>query len=188
MRSRNGILRTLLVAGVLAMAMDTAAVAERGFSRFEAGRTDHSWSNAYLLAWASYYAYPSKLQDQPGTDLMGKLRSRFGREGLEVVAFLDERLSETDTKAVILRSDAAVVVAFVGSEAEGIVSALLDGATNLRMGQVSMGAGLVHAGFRQSLDAIYLPLQSTLREHLGCGRTLWLTGHSLGGALSTLSA
>ena len=105
-----------------------------------------------------------------------------------MVAFLDERISETGTKAVILRSDAAVVVAFVGSEAEGIVSALRDGATSVRMGQVFMGVGLVHAGFRQALDAIYLPLQATIRENLGSGRTLWLTGHSLGGALATLAA
>jgi triacylglycerol lipase len=170
------------------MAGDTAAVTDRGFSRFEASRTDHSWSNVYLLAWASYYAYPSKVQDQPGTDLMGKLRSRFGREILEVVAFLDERTFGIDTKAVILRSEAAVVVAFVGSEADGLVAALRDGATSLRVGQVSMAGGLVHAGFRQALDAIYAPLQAAMEEHLTGGRTLWLTGHSLGGALATLAA
>ena len=47
--------------------------------------------------------------------------------------------------------------------------------------------GAVHAGFLGALDAVWEELLDWLDSNVG-GRPLWMTGHSLGGALATLAA
>jgi hypothetical protein len=184
---RTAFLQALCLACLLSPAW-AAPASPAAFEGLEAAGNGQSVHNAYLLAWASYYAYPSKVQDQPGTDLLEKFRHRFRGTGLDVVTFLDERTADSDTKALVLQGDPVVLVAFVGSEAGGLGSALRDGATSMRVGQVAMGRGLVHGGYRQALHSVYTPLHDVLRERMGEGQRLWLTGHSLGGALATLAA
>jgi triacylglycerol lipase len=43
----------------------------------------------------------------------------------------------------------------------------------------------VHPGFARALQSIWKPLQDRLTQH---GKPIWLTGHSLGGAIATLLA
>ena len=90
-----GLACILLVAG-------TAAAAPAGFQRFEARGSGQSLPNAYLLAWVSYYAYPSKVAALPGATLVQRLDARFRPAGLEVISFVEERTADADTKAVAM--------------------------------------------------------------------------------------
>jgi triacylglycerol lipase len=49
------------------------------------------------------------------------------------------------------------------------------------------GQGLVHHGFRTSVDLIWIDLLKLLQKY-GSNRKLWCTGHSLGAAMATLIA
>jgi triacylglycerol lipase len=48
--------------------------------------------------------------------------------------------------------------------------------------------GQIHIGFRNAVDSVYSQIETTLKQWSGGGRTLWITGHSLGGALAMLTA
>ncbi len=75
------------------------------------------------------------------------------------------------------------IVAFRGTETIG--NALTDVKTALiRHG---LFPGLVHLGFAYAADAVY-PTVRVLVTALGRGLPIWVTGHSLGGAMATLVA
>ena len=48
--------------------------------------------------------------------------------------------------------------------------------------------GLVHTGFYEALSSVWDQLMMRLEEHGARRKSLWITGHSLGGALGTLVA
>jgi triacylglycerol lipase len=54
--------------------------------------------------------------------------------------------------------------------------------------QVPGYGGRVHKGFSEALDRVWNPLLAALHDVKAHQKTLWLTGHSLGGALATLAA
>ena len=56
-----------------------------------------------------------------------------------------------------------------------------------RLTPSSTGIGHVHSGFKRSVDNIWAGLEEKLSKH-GKTRTIWCTGHSLGGAMTTLLA
>jgi len=56
-----------------------------------------------------------------------------------------------------------------------------------RLTPSSTGKGHVHSGFKHSVDNIWAGLEEKLSKY-GKTRTIWCTGHSLGGAMTTLLA
>jgi triacylglycerol lipase len=149
---------------------------------------------AYLLAGASATAGRS------GADLVRDLR-RWGFDAQYVQLFTthDPRKVLTDTQCFAAWNDDVVLVSFRGTRPDDP----LDWATDLRVmcdtGK-SWDGTRVHEGFSAALDSIwstgttrgseglYDVVRSRLMEDGHLSRHLWLTGHSLGGALALLAS
>ncbi|MFI6585302.1 lipase family protein [Embleya sp. NPDC050493] len=90
-----------------------------------------------------------------------------------------------DTQAYVAGSDRMVLVAFRGTEPEQIRDWLSD--TNTPPVPGPAGKGFVHFGFHRAHHVVHPDIIGTIAEFADGGQTVWITGHSLGGALAMLA-
>jgi triacylglycerol lipase len=135
--------------------------------------TAYSLDNALACAKASLLAYDPVVT-------AAKVSEAFGLDVVELVTFVG---FGTDARGFLALLDGAVVIVFRGTDS--IANWIDDGAV---LPLPFRNKGAVHSGFRFALDSIWETIQSTLEKWKGSGRTLWITGHSLGGALALLTA
>ncbi|MGA1356509.1 MAG: lipase family protein, partial [Prochlorothrix sp.] len=101
--------------------------------------------------------------------------------GFPKVVFLEDKVVEVDTQAFVMGNDQAIVVAFRGTENS------TDWRTDLNFPKVKAMFGHVHKGFRSALEAVIPDVLAAVDEMRDNKQELWITGHSLGGALATLT-
>lgn len=126
--------------------------------------------NAFYLAQISNLAY------QPLDQISGQLENGYGLS--QYKSFEDK---DTDTHSFLSSNDKMLVLAFRG------IASTEDWLMDSKIVLVPSKIGHVHYGFNEALNSVWNNLYDTITSQKGRDQTLWVTGHSLGGALATLA-
>ncbi len=147
------------------------------FKAFNPKTTRFSEFNALALTYASNLAY----QDE------ATILSTMPRCGFNNISVRSVR----EVQAFVAGSDTAIVVAFRGTRPDQ----LLDWMTDFDSQQTSFGDrfacpdfGDTHEGFTLGLLRVWQLILADIAAFQSGTQTLWITGHSLGGALAALAA
>ncbi len=129
-----------------------------------------SWKAAFSLAVACKLAY------EPGATVKSTAINSWR---FSSASFLDIG----DTQGFIAEADGVLLIAFRGSESLG------DWISNMDIALTPFGNfGLVHSGFLRSYEAVRSQVITAAQAAQTKNEAIWLTGHSLGGALAGLAA
>ncbi len=172
------------------------------FAHFRADARAHDPLNAYLLSLASTWVYPFIVADCTGceeSDIPSLFRARVRHWGLGESVRLISRsaFGRFDTQTAVVAGHGLALVIFRGSEhpvkvASRFVNALRDWLVTDADIAVETVTDLgpevdVHRGFFRAFKAVADDIERALQGPLADGCALWITGHSMGGALATLA-
>jgi triacylglycerol lipase len=141
-------------------------------------RAYYSDRTALLMAKLAFLAYEPFDAD---AEAFGRFSEAFRAMGLiDCVSLID---ADVGTAGYVVANDAIIVIAFRGTQDE------LDWMTNVRLRFVTLQGGTrVHTGFFQAYwpirDALFAEVERLLAAK---PRPLYVTGHSLGGALACMA-
>ena len=128
-----------------------------------------SWQTALSLALASDLAYENS------STIENVTTSNWG--------FTQHHpFDQGDTQGFIVMADGVVLIAFCGTKSLG------DWIDKLDVPPESRPYGNVHGGFLEAFRRVDQDIRVALPAGIVTGRRVWLTGHSLGGALATVAA
>ena len=144
--------------------------------------------NAQILAEASQLVYDSEATIKQVLENAGKIPN------VKYISKTDEDKfifsGSIDTQAFVAGNDQFIIVAFRGTEPDNIN----DWKTDLKFFKHSVTLPnsnrtvKVHWGFWHALDLAWEEVMEHIRTFRNQEQPIWLTGHSLGGALATLAA
>ena len=131
--------------------------------------TAYSPVNACWLGQAALLAYENETRVAAGVKAWGMKKCAF--------------ISERETQCFVAADNKKIILAFRGTEP----NKLRDWMSDARVVQVSGPFGKVHKGFDRALRAVWPRVQDTIVQFRDRAQSLWITGHSLGGALALLA-
>ncbi|MSQ09607.1 MAG: lipase family protein [Dehalococcoidia bacterium] len=135
--------------------------------RFDAHTREHSILNALWLGRACRQTFGQTSE---------QTRASLAAWGLTDF----EPLDRGDTQGYIAGDSNMLILAFRGTES------LADWMTDFNIRLLPGPAGKVHVGFKVALLQVWAQIWDYLQANRR-GRSLWVTGHSLGGALATMA-
>lgn len=138
--------------------------------QFDRGAKGYSSANAFWLGQAARLAYRDPATIEATIEQWGFSRFRF--------------FEQASTQAFLISSPELTVIAFRGTQQR----CWRDWMTDLKLRMVPGCGGRVHRGFLEALDQIWDEVMMELAKCHRSQQALWITGHSLGGALATLAA
>jgi len=157
-----------------------AALPANPFSTFVPNTTLWNIANARALAYASNLAYGLPADIPNGAAAWG-----FDPARVTVIAPASSIL-----QAVIIGGPTAVIVAFRGTRPDE----LKDWMADFEIEQVAFSdyfpahdVGMVHEGFCRLLAGSWREIHSAVTRYQDNGQPVWITGHSLGGALAAMA-
>ena len=170
--------------GSIADGTASVAIREPAFGAFNASAVGNDWTNAYLLADLSHYAYPhTAMAGTSATTFEAAFGQRFNQPeaGITVTGYLDNPV--TQTQAMVVETADALIVVIRGTDvptepSPDVIDLIVDGSVVKVSG--------VHAGFAAAAASIFPSVSARAIAARASGKKVWLTGHSLGGAVATV--
>jgi len=138
---------------------------------FETSVTSLSLVNADFLAKAAGLAKEDSYQ------LQRKLNNEYG-----FTKYKPFNNKDKDTQAFCAANEEMIILVFQGTESRR------DWRTNLKIKLIPSEVGRIHCGFNEAIDSIWKELNQTVFNFRNNNQSIWIAGHSLGGALATLAA
>jgi len=157
------------------VALPEALYARDAFAAFDPA-VSFSGGNARAMAWAAQLAYED--------DDRAKAQRILGGWGFARAAFLAADvvsvLPVASTRVLVVSNADALLVAFKGTDPLVLATWITDLAALPKRPDI-------HGGFSAALEAVWDELRTVLTNE-GRGKRVFVTGHSLGGALAVLAA
>lgn len=112
----------------------------------------------------------------------GFVKEKLGKVGFDRTF---HSINNKGTQGFITSNKEVIFVIFRGTEINETKDLLYDA----NFLPTAEGNGLVHNGFRDALDAVWVEVEKRLKDMTKLGnQSVWFTGHSLGGAIASLAA
>lgn len=92
------------------------------------------------------------------------------------------------TQAIVCADPDILLIAFRGTEPGNLMDWLTNARFELTSGPIKNSSNKVHRGFQDALDSAWPQLEDAISDLWTSNQAIWVTGHSLGAALATLTA